>query len=88
MTDDLSMQALKGGLHDRAHAAVAAGCDVALHCNGDLTEMQAVAGAVPVLSGDSLTRLESCTAVTNAAAFPLDIAAAEAALVGLLASDR
>ncbi len=48
MTDDLNMQALQGTLAERAALSLAAGCDLALHCKGDLAEMQAVAGA----SGD------------------------------------
>ena len=49
MSDDLSMQALSGSLAERAEAAFAAGCDVALHCNGKMEEMAAVAagGAEP-----------------------------------------
>jgi beta-N-acetylhexosaminidase len=43
MSDDLSMKALAGSLGERAGGAIAAGCDIALHCNGDLDEMQAVA---------------------------------------------
>ncbi len=35
MTDDISMKALSGGFRERAEAALAAGCDVVLHCNGD-----------------------------------------------------
>jgi beta-N-acetylhexosaminidase len=56
LSDDLSMQALRGGLHDRAAAAFAAGVDIALHCNGDLAEAAAVAAAVPILAGVSLAR--------------------------------
>src|ERR1043166_2740386 len=33
MSDDISMKALSGTLGERAHAALAAGCDVVLHCN-------------------------------------------------------
>lgn len=51
MSDDLSMRALSGSLGDRARAAFAAGCDVALHCNGRFDEMQAVATASPELEG-------------------------------------
>lgn len=49
MSDDLSMQALRGDLRERARASLAAGCDVVLHCNGDMAEMEAViAGARPL----------------------------------------
>jgi beta-N-acetylhexosaminidase len=44
LTDDLSMQALGGSLGDRANRALAAGCDVALHCNGKMAEMADIAG--------------------------------------------
>src|SRR5260221_8666174 len=40
VSDDLSMQALGGGLGERASGALAAGCDVVLHCNGRLDEMR------------------------------------------------
>lgn len=43
MTDDLSMQALKGNVFERGAKALEAGCDIVLHCNGDLLEMQSVA---------------------------------------------
>jgi beta-N-acetylhexosaminidase len=43
MSDDLNMQALKGSLAERTRRTMAAGVDLALHCKGDLAEMQAVA---------------------------------------------
>src|SRR5262249_57502105 len=50
MSDDISMGALSGSIEERSRAAIAAGCDVVLHCNGELDEMRAVASAVPLLS--------------------------------------
>ena len=58
MSDDISMNALSGTIAERSRAALAAGCDVVLHCNGDLDEMTAVAGEAPQLSGDALMRAE------------------------------
>jgi beta-N-acetylhexosaminidase len=51
LTDDLSMQALSGTLRERAQAAVRAGVDILLHCNGDLAEAEQVASAALPLSG-------------------------------------
>ncbi|MEE2946124.1 MAG: glycoside hydrolase family 3 N-terminal domain-containing protein [Pseudomonadota bacterium] len=45
MTDDISMEALSGSVADRSAASIKAGCDVVLHCNGDMDEMVAVATA-------------------------------------------
>ena len=44
MTDDISMGALSGSIAERTRAALAAGCDLVLHCNGRLDEMQAGGG--------------------------------------------
>jgi len=56
MSDDISMGALSGPIAERSRAAIAAGCDVVLHCNGKLDEMREVAGAVPVLTADAAAR--------------------------------
>ncbi len=58
MTDDLSMHALSGSFADRAANAIAAGCDVTLHCNGEISECEPVAEGSGVLSGYSLARAE------------------------------
>jgi beta-N-acetylhexosaminidase len=59
MTDDISMDALKGPVGKRAEKAIRAGCDVVLHCSGDADEMAAVAAAVPELEGDALRRAKA-----------------------------
>ena len=63
MSDDLSMKALSGPIGARAEAVLAAGSDVALHCSGDFAEMEAVAAAVPTLSGDALRRFRAALAI-------------------------
>jgi beta-N-acetylhexosaminidase len=59
MTDDLSMKALAGSFQERSQASLEAGCDMLLHCNGDMEEMQAVADVTPRLSGKALARAEA-----------------------------
>ena len=59
MSDDISMGALSGSIEGRARSAIAAGCDVILHCNGELADMQAVASAVPVLTGEAASRADA-----------------------------
>ena len=66
MSDDVSMKALSGTIAERSRAAFAAGCDVVLHCNGDLNEMAAVAGAAPGLAGEAATRAEAALAQRSA----------------------
>lgn len=63
MSDDVSMKALSGDFAARAGAILAAGCDVVLHCNGSMAEMQAIAGATPVLTGKALERAQTAVAL-------------------------
>ncbi len=57
VSDDLSMQALRGDLRSRTRAALAAGCDLVLHCNGDPAEMTAVVEAAAPLYEAAARRL-------------------------------
>jgi len=66
MSDDVSMKALSGSIAERSRAALAAGCDVVLHCNGDLAEMTQVAGATPELAGAAAQRAEAALAQRKA----------------------
>ncbi len=58
LSDDLSMGALHGSPATRALAVLAAGCDIALHCNGTLSEMQEIATVAPPLEGMAGIRWE------------------------------
>ena len=58
MTDDISMGALSGDLAARGRAALAAGCDLVLHCNGDLAEMEGLAGALDAMSPEAVKRAD------------------------------
>ena len=64
MSDDISMGALSGTLAERARASLAAGCDVVLHCNGDLDEMRDGCGRDPdaVGRGSGARRRRACPA--------------------------
>lgn len=58
LSDDLSMKALGGSFRERAERLFIAGCDIALHCNGLMSEAQAVVEGARVLDGISLQRAE------------------------------
>ncbi len=83
MSDDVSMNALSGPISVRAKAALFAGCDVVLHCNGKMEEMREVAEEAKPLEGLSLKRAQGAlTHLTAPDAF--DPAAGQARLVELL----
>ena len=50
------MKALSGALSERTKEALSAGCDVVLHCNGDVAEMSDVAAAAAPLTDDAMRR--------------------------------
>jgi len=84
MSDDISMQALSGSVGERSKAAIAAGCNVILHCNRQMPEMRKVAAAVPVLTGEAARRARTALA-TKRPAKPIDIVASRAEFVRLMA---
>jgi beta-N-acetylhexosaminidase len=83
MTDDISMGALSGSIAERTRAAIAAGCDVVLHCNGQMPEMEAVAAQAPTLAGTALARAEAALA-SKKPPLPIDVAASRAAFLKLM----
>ncbi|WP_323770273.1 glycoside hydrolase family 3 N-terminal domain-containing protein [Antarctobacter sp.] len=86
MTDDISMRALTGTVPERGIAARKAGCDVILHCNGDLTEMQALCAEVGAMDTQAQARAERAL-MARAAPKPVDIAALRAEADAFMALD-
>lgn len=83
MTDDISMKALQGSLADLSRAALRAGCDVILHCNGTLAARIEVAEAAGRMTEAAQTRAEVALAARQAPR-AFDVAGAEAELSGLM----
>jgi beta-N-acetylhexosaminidase len=86
LTDDLSMQALGGSFAARAQAALEAGCDVVLHCNGERGEMTEIAGVVPPLTAKASERLARGEAMRGKAQ-PIDRTALEERFRALMGSE-
>lgn len=80
MTDDICMNALGGGMGERAGAALAAGCDLVLHCSGEMAEMEAVAGAIGPLTPGAEARAEDARRAVAEAGRDFDLARAEGRL--------
>jgi beta-N-acetylhexosaminidase len=86
LTDDLSMSALSGSLGARTSAAIAAGCDIALHCNGKLPEMEEVAGASPPLQGAAERRVNAALSRLKTRPDNVDVAEARARFSAMIAA--
>jgi beta-N-acetylhexosaminidase len=67
MSDDIVMGALTGAFGERAAGALAAGCDLVLHCSGELDEMETVAGELGEIGPEAERRLERAMASVAAA---------------------
>ncbi len=85
VSDDLAMGALSGTAGERAARAVAAGCDVALHCSGVLAETRDVLDSVPEATRACLDRLAAARRMAAAARQVLDADALAAERAALLA---
>ncbi|MBR0716186.1 beta-N-acetylhexosaminidase [Bradyrhizobium liaoningense] len=84
MSDDVSMNALAGTIAERTRAIVSAGCDMVLHCNGNIDEMRDVASQTPELTGKALDRANRALAARKIPQ-PLDRVAARTELDALIA---
>ena len=89
VSDDLSMRALGGGIGERARSALAAGCDLVLHCNGERRQMEAVVAATGPVSAEASARLARGEAVRRRSAVgEFDRSDAETQFDTLLAGAR
>ncbi|VDS08008.1 Beta-hexosaminidase [Paracoccus haematequi] len=66
MTDDITMNALSGTQAERAAASVAAGCDLVLHCNGTIADMEPVVAAAGAMTPDAQRRAAAALAQRRA----------------------
>jgi beta-N-acetylhexosaminidase len=83
MTDDVSMGALAGPIAQRVRQSLAAGCDLVLHCNGNLAEMREVAANCPELGGAARERTERALA-SRCSPQAIDLEAARAEFTELV----
>lgn len=83
MSDDLGMKALNGDFGERTKMAMDAGCDIALHCSGDMAEMEAVAAALGEITPQAAVRLERAMAWAERKTMAALIAARDALLATL-----
>ncbi len=70
LTDDIGMGALSGPLAERGRAALAAGCDIVLHCSGVLAEAQELAAALPPMTAQATRRLGEALALDRPSEMP------------------
>ncbi|MDP6954309.1 MAG: glycoside hydrolase family 3 N-terminal domain-containing protein, partial [Alphaproteobacteria bacterium] len=83
MSDDVGMGALSGPVAERGAAALAAGCDVLLHCNGDIGEMTAIADGLPRLDDAGEARFAKALAAKRVPQ-DFDVAAADSYVTQIL----
>jgi beta-N-acetylhexosaminidase len=86
MSDDLGMHALSGSFTERARGVLDAGCDLALHCSGNMAEMVEVAAGVGPLTDQARERLDRAIASIAGVAPAEDYAALAAKRDGLIAA--
>ncbi len=85
LSDDLVMSALKGTLTERAEMSLRAGCDLVIHWNGDMTEMQQVAKGTGTLQGGARRRADAALARLAKVPEPFDEPEARARFEAMMA---
>jgi beta-N-acetylhexosaminidase len=86
IADDIGMKALQNSLAESAERTLAAGCDLTLHCSGDLAEMESIAPSVPPVTDEAATRLVRADVARRRAIRVCDVAAEAARIRELLAA--
>jgi beta-N-acetylhexosaminidase len=86
VSDDLTMKALSGSADDLARRALAAGCDLALHCSGEPAETACLLVSCPSISAAAAGRMAAAAARARIARRPLDVPALSAERDALLAA--
>ena len=84
LSDDLGMKALTGSFTERASGCLKAGCDIALHCSGDLDEMEQVAAGSSLLSERALASITPLDAVRGRPRVEIDRTAVAFEVASLL----
>jgi beta-N-acetylhexosaminidase len=75
VTDDIAMKALSGTPADLALQALAAGCDVALYCSGELAPTADLLERCPPLTPSAAVRMAAAQSLATRRRIPLDEAA-------------
>jgi beta-N-acetylhexosaminidase len=88
ISDDISMGALDGTLAERTRRALAAGCDLVLHCSGAIAEMAEIVTAAAPISLATRVRLARGEALCRDRAEAFDRDAAERRFAELIGKDR
>ncbi len=83
MSDDISMNALAGDVVARGAAALDAGCDLVLHCNGNIAEMEAIATGLGGMRPEAAKRADVALAARRTTR-DIDIPALEAEFEALM----
>lgn len=81
ISDDLSMHALTGSFRNRATDCLEAGCDLALHCNGDRDEMAAVVDGARPMSDSQWQKWQAAQQLRHETSFDRKAAQEELAVL-------
>ncbi|MDA1091233.1 MAG: beta-N-acetylhexosaminidase [Proteobacteria bacterium] len=87
VSDDIGMKALGGPFAGRATQSLAAGCDLVLHCSGEMAEMEDVAKGLRPITSEASARLARGGAMLGGGG-DWDKGAAQARLDEILATGR